>query len=195
MEINCCSRNNTDIKRRAGHALLLEQINSNVERIVKSQPQVIYTLVDPRTDVVHYVGRTCNPKKRYTQHLSVTRAKDICTKEKEEWTWELRALGLRPRMDIVETVEPPPIRVLERERRWLYHFIQQRAPLTNIEAIAHPHLVKAIRRSRANFLTAHVHSNVWYPLFRAERLDLEELRRIEIESGRYKPRRSQRCHY
>jgi hypothetical protein len=187
MVIDCCSRNSTDIKKRAGHSLLLDQINSNVERIVKSQPQVIYTLVDPRTDVVHYVGRTCNPKKRYTQHLSATRAKDICTLEKETWTWELRALGLRPRMDIVEAVEPPPIRVLERERRWLYHYIQQRAPLTNIEAIAHRHLVKAIRKSRADFLTAHVHSNVWYPLFCAERLDLEELRRIERESLNIKP--------
>jgi hypothetical protein len=145
MESYCCQRSNTTIKRRAGHTLLRDQINSNAERIVKSQPQVIYTLVDPRTDAVHYVGRTCNPKKRYTQHLSATRSKDICTIEKETWTWELRALGLRPRMDIVETVEPPPIRVLERERRWLYHYIQQRAPLTNIEAIAHPHLVKAIR--------------------------------------------------
>jgi hypothetical protein len=78
------------------------------------------------------------------------------------------------------------MRVLERECRWLFHYIQQRAPLTNIEAIAHYHLIKAIRRSRANFLTVNVHSNVWYPLLCAEMLDLEELRRIEIESGKYK---------
>lgn len=107
MEINCCPRNSTDIKRRAGHALLLDGHHDYGFKGVKFKTQIIYTLVDPRTDVVHYVGRTCNPKKRYTQHLSATRAKDICTIEKEAWTWELRALGLRPRMDIVETVAPP----------------------------------------------------------------------------------------
>lgn len=186
MEINCCSRNQTSIKKRAGHALLLDGPHEYGFKGVKFKTQFIYTLVDPRTEGVHYVGRTCNPKKRYTQHLATTRAKDICTLEKEKWTWELRSLGLRPRMEIVETVEPPPMRVLERERRWLFHYIQQRAPLTNIEAQAYHHLVKAVRRSRANFLTAHMHAKVWYPLLCAERLDLEELRRAEIEGGKHK---------
>jgi hypothetical protein len=183
MEINCCPRNNTSSKKRAGHRLLLH--TSNIRLIGHSQTQVIYTLNDPRTDAVHYVGRTCNPKKRYAQHLSGSN--EHCTVEKKLWVQELRALILRPRMDILETVDPPPIRVLKRERRWLYHYIQQRAPLTNFEAIACPHLVKAIQRSRADFLTAKVHSNVWYPLLRAEILDLTELRRIEIEAGRRNP--------
>jgi hypothetical protein len=177
MKICCSPRESTDIKRHAGHVLLLDGPPPAGFKGVTLKIQYVYTLVDPRTEGVHYVGRTCNPKKRYTQHLAATRAKDICTLEKEKWTWELRSLGLRPRMKIVETVEPPPMRVLERECRWLFHYIQQRAPLTNIEAQAYHYLVKAIRRSRANFLTAHVQARVWYPLLCAERLDLEALRR------------------
>jgi len=179
MEINCCPRNSTDLERRAGHLLLLDGTHREGFKGVRMKQQYIYTLVDPRSEKVHYVGRTCNPKKRYTQHLSATRSKDICTQEKEDWTRELRVSGLRPRLEIIEVVEPPPMRVLERERRWLFHYIQQCAPLTNIEAQAYHHLVRAIRRSRANFLTAHVHAKVWYPLLCAERLDLEELRRAE----------------
>lgn len=189
MENNCCSGNKTSVKKRAGHSLLLDGPHwDGFKGVTFGSRQYIYILVDPRTGTVHYVGRTCDPKKRATQHLAATRAKDICTAAKEEWTWELRGLGLRPRLEIVEEVEPPSMRVLERERRWLYHYIQQRAPLTNIEAKAQPHLVKAIRRSRANFLTAPVHANVWYPLLLAERLDAEEIRRKLKEKDNNKNR-------
>lgn len=168
-----------DAKKKKGDGRSLLFSNVPLQKEHRSPIQVIYTLVDPRTSAVHYVGRTGKPERRYKSHL-YPRAGYSCSHSKEEWILELRALGLRPLMVIVENVTPTR-KVREREMRWLYHYFQQRAPLTNIEAEKLPRLVKAIQSTQIDFLTEPLRSSVWYPLYCAEQLDIEGLHKMRDE--------------
>src|SRR5579859_4361856 len=64
------------------------------------KPVHIYTLRDPRDHKVYYVGKTVDPKVRMTYHR---RAHEKGVKRRL-WLAELRTLGLRPIMEIVEVV-------------------------------------------------------------------------------------------
>ena len=58
----------------------------------------IYTLSDPNTNEVRYVGKTINIKRRYKQHLYDKRQ----TSHKNSWIISLRKNGLKPIMTIIE---------------------------------------------------------------------------------------------
>lgn len=87
----------------------------------------IYTLTDPRTKVIRYVGKTNNLAVRLAMHLCEKRGT-----HKNNWLAQLRDLGLRPIMDVIEecTEETWP----ERERFWISHFRQMGLPLTNLDS-------------------------------------------------------------
>jgi hypothetical protein len=59
----------------------------------------IYTLSDPTTNQVKWVGQTSNPKKRLYNHLFDKR-KDVY----KNWISELMNNGLRPVMDVIDDV-------------------------------------------------------------------------------------------
>lgn len=155
----------------AGRRLLLS--NMLLPPRNSSEIQVIYTLTDPRTNAVRYVGRTCDPERRYKQHID--RSAKTIPIEKSNWVLELRALNLRPSMVIIENVEPTN-KVFERERRWIFHFIQHGATLINWESRKFPYLVKKLKETTANLLTEPTLSEIWYPLHCAEQLDLDNIR-------------------
>lgn len=58
----------------------------------------IYTLSDPNTNEVRYVGKTINIKRRYKQHLYDKRQ----TSHKHSWITSLKKIGLKPIMIIIE---------------------------------------------------------------------------------------------
>lgn len=58
----------------------------------------IYTLSDPDTNEVRYVGKTINTKRRYKQHLYDKRQ----TSHKHSWITSLKKIGLKPIMIIIE---------------------------------------------------------------------------------------------
>lgn len=58
----------------------------------------IYTLSDPNTNEVRYVGKTINTKRRYKQHLYDKRQ----TSHKHSWIISLKKIGLKPIMKIIE---------------------------------------------------------------------------------------------
>lgn len=65
-------------------------------------PEFIYELIDPCTELVRYVGKTKNPKKRYKSHLYSSRKKRT---HKECWINSLLTKGLKPVMRIKTVAE------------------------------------------------------------------------------------------
>lgn len=92
----------------------------------------IYALIDPRTNEVRYIGKTTDPKGRLYEH---TKKSDLAT-HKAHWINQLRAEGLRPRMEILE--ETTAAKWEKRERHWIAYGKAQGWRLTNIRAGGNP---------------------------------------------------------
>lgn len=103
--------------------------------------QVIYTLRESDTNVVRYVGRTCDPKKRLQHHIHQQKAWSTSYKDallmypdinytNGYWLYDLKQRGAKPIMNVVETVADGPL-VVERETRWICHCLQQGIDLVN----------------------------------------------------------------
>ncbi len=100
----------------------------------------VYALVDPRDDVTRYVGITVDPPTRLRDHIGGVSANDA----KDRWVAELKRLGLKPVMRILEEDVSSEL-VAERERYWMWTFLDAGHPLTNIHI--HPHQSFEIRRT------------------------------------------------
>jgi hypothetical protein len=148
--------------------------------LVREVDYYIYVLRDPRDNAVRYVGRTKNLKGRFQQHL-YNKSDGSFVHARREWIQEVRSVGLRPLLEVVETLRAPVDEALvsERERRWIFHFYQQGAALTNVACIRMPRLYAAARASKIDFLSEPLDSLVWEewaPLYQA---DAEEWARID----------------
>lgn len=69
----------------------------------------IYGLVDPRDNIIKYVGKTINIESRYRQHLY---SKD------KDWLNDLKKNGLKPdliKLDEIETEDRKEVQALETE--------------------------------------------------------------------------------
>lgn len=86
----------------------------------------IYALHDPRTEAVRYVGRTKNPKSRAQAHFSAP-----CSLGLKAWADELRALNLRPRLEVLCWVLPCEEGAME--RRMVLMFERDGCDLLNKE--------------------------------------------------------------
>lgn len=88
----------------------------------------VYALVDPRDGLPHYVGRTTNPALRMTAHIS-----DLgryANKRKKAWILELKALGLRPELEVLEETYGA-VDAHDGEAFWVAHGRRAGWPLTN----------------------------------------------------------------
>lgn len=88
------------------------------------QPIHIYGLSDPRDGQLRYIGQTSAPKTRYAQHLSL-KNKD----KKSLWVAELRLLGLKPEMFLIEEITSGEHLVTE--QFWINYFRMLGANLLN----------------------------------------------------------------
>lgn len=88
----------------------------------------IYVLVDPTDGKVRYVGQAKDCHSRMTGHLN---SKDSCV---SEWIANLRRMGQRPQMLVVDEVADSGAGALEQE--WI-SMLWQRYPLLN--RIAYPY--------------------------------------------------------
>lgn len=61
----------------------------------------IYSLSDPRTNQIRYVGKTNNPKERLVNHCNPARYRPTY---KFNWIKELRGLGLKPILEVIDEV-------------------------------------------------------------------------------------------
>ena len=86
----------------------------------------IYTLSDPRTEEVRYVGITkLELRKRLTRHVSLARRRPGY--HVSSWIHQLLERKLRPVITLIETTDNP-----ERERYWIQHYRSLGARLTNL---------------------------------------------------------------
>jgi group I intron endonuclease len=92
---------------------------------MKPPTTFIYTLTDPRTGFVRYVGKADNLKARYNRHL---KAKGIS--HRTCWIKRLQAEGMRPRLEILEEV--PQVSWQDAERFWISYLKFLGFQLTNL---------------------------------------------------------------
>lgn len=77
----------------------------------------VYSLSDPRTHKVKYVGTTTDKEKRFKGHLS-----ERSRTEKTAWIAELREQALVPVMETLESGNSGWSEQTACERRWITHF-------------------------------------------------------------------------
>lgn len=87
----------------------------------------IYTLSDPRTKAIRYVGKTNNLAVRLSLHMCEKRGT-----HKNNWLHILKSIGVRPIMEVIE--ECSDENWAERERFWIAHFRSVGLPLTNLDS-------------------------------------------------------------
>ena len=92
---------------------------------------IIYTLEDPRTGQVRYVGKTGGDLMgRLKGHLE-----DRSETHKIHWIRQLAAIGLKPTIDVIETMfNPSEIEWQEAERFWISSLRFCGCKLTNLAA-------------------------------------------------------------
>lgn len=108
-----------------------------------SQVTYIYGLQDPRTCRIRYVGAASDPFKRFEQHLDLIDYEYRGgTAAKRAWLSDLRDLGLKPWLVILEQVKPDklyPAGVKEKardaERAWISQLASTGHDLTNREVV------------------------------------------------------------
>ena len=88
----------------------------------------IYTLSDPRTDTVRYVGRSVNPESRFKAHLRVEYSN--YRSQKEQWVAELSAVGLLPVMTIIDSSDDSVI-IRQKEQYWINKYTAEGCNLLN----------------------------------------------------------------
>lgn len=90
----------------------------------------VYALLDPRTDIVGYIGITTNPRKRYLNHLSF----EDKNQQKDSWIQQLYDDDILPAMKIVEIVDTLE-QAQEREIYWIQHYLRMGTALHNVRLI------------------------------------------------------------
>src|SRR5579859_3314691 len=91
----------------------------------------IYALVDPRDNLVHYVGLSVDAENRLNGHL--TGSGDSLQVRK--WFLELRKARLAPILRILEKIEPDSkahTLACEKELYWIRELARQGQPLLNV---------------------------------------------------------------
>ena len=86
----------------------------------------IYTLSDPRTNEVRYVGKTNNPEQRRKAHGVLSRE---VKSRKKNWIKQLKRIGLKPVFEIIDEVSESEWQ--KWEGYWIQQFIVWGFRLTN----------------------------------------------------------------
>lgn len=86
----------------------------------------IYVLVDPRDNRVRYVGKSINPKARLQNHLSKNSGNEL----KDAWLHELKSLGLKPEMKIIDKCKSYDWQ--SHEIYWIKEYRRKEKDLTNL---------------------------------------------------------------
>ena len=95
----------------------------------------IYALIDPRDNLVSYVGLSISAEVRFVGHLKGSSG----NKQEKHWILELQQEGLRPILQILETVEAGSDAyaiVCEEELYWIREMVRLGHPLLNLSGLS-----------------------------------------------------------
>ena len=71
----------------------------------------IYTLSDPNTNKIMYVGKTRNIPKRYSDHINEAKKSNLT--KKQQWINSLLNNGLKPKIEILDTCSEDESEIFE----------------------------------------------------------------------------------
>jgi len=71
---------------------------------MNTQTTFIYALLDPRTQVVRYIGKSDNPKRRLSQHLRSASWSSPFGIHRLNWIRSLLREGVKPKLEIIDEV-------------------------------------------------------------------------------------------
>lgn len=94
--------------------------------VYELKPRTIYGLVDPRDELVHYVGMSIKVFKRFKEHVEDM----VFNLDLRKWIEELRSLGIKPKLRIFSSC-PTLADGFNRERYWIYRMFADGHPLKN----------------------------------------------------------------
>ncbi len=108
----------------------------------------IYVLLDPRSGLIRYVGKSDNPKWRFTKHL-----KDLRSTYRTRWVQSLLARGLKPILEVIDEVPLAEWQFWEREYIRVFRLVGMRLANTTEGGDGMfnptPEVREKLRRSRA----------------------------------------------
>lgn len=99
----------------------------------------IYALIDPRDNLVRYVGLSISANIRFISHLNGNGGNE----QEKRWIVELQREGLTPILQILETIEAGSnsyALACEEELYWIREMAHQGHPLLNVIGITHPYV-------------------------------------------------------
>lgn len=102
----------------------------------------IYALVDPRDNLIHYVGLSLSANLRFISHLNGNGG----NKQEKCWIIELQREGLTPILQILETIEAGSnayALACEEELYWIREMARQGHPLLNAIGITRSYVPAA----------------------------------------------------
>lgn len=92
----------------------------------------IYSLSDPRTNEIRYVGKAIDLRRRYYAHCT---DHDKLSSHRRNWLKQLRSLGLRPIIDTLQVIENSNDSDWQDHERWWISYLRFiGCPLTNLDS-------------------------------------------------------------
>ncbi len=192
-----------DQENRQGFIYFMAQQSLSVEK----RPVHIYTLFDNDAEkkCIFYVGYSARPEDRYREHCALVfpkkedgfLSKHILAKQgadpeinaydvKRRWIRFIKVNGRTVQMEIVEKVVPGR-NGWERERRWMFHCLQQGYPLANTEAKCVSMVSTLQQHSDLNVLHEPFESPLWTPVMEAYERDRRKLPEHLRKNLRFEP--------
>ena len=105
----------------------------------------IYTLSDPRDNLIYYVGISVNAHKRFKYHRRGSNA----SKDERSWIAELKGMGMSPILHVIEIIEPGENSyaiACERELYWINETLRLGHPLLNQLGVTRSYFPPTIRK-------------------------------------------------
>ncbi|HLJ80655.1 MAG TPA: phage antirepressor N-terminal domain-containing protein [Ktedonobacterales bacterium] len=124
---------------------LLAELRQALPEEMPAGAFAVYTLSDPNTGAVRYVGVTQRPRARFLQHFK----HPVLRGEKQRWLEQLAAQDQLPIMTIAEVFSGSLEEAQRREQEWITRLSAEGAPLLNRETWE-----RATNRSRDDVLRA-----------------------------------------